>query len=423
MVLGALRDTDAIPRYQISAFLMAVYFQGMTSEETGHLTSVLIESGTTISLAREHAPYVDKHSTGGVGDGTSLIIAPILAACGVHVPMISGRALGHTGGTLDKLESIPGYRTQLSSSEFVQIVEKNGYAMCGQTQEITPADKYLYGLRDVTATVESIPLITSSILSKKFAEGTDVLVIDVKYGRGAFASTIEFARKLSHQIIETGRGLGKVVKVVITDMDQPLGIMIGNFLEIEQAAVVLRGYENPLYQSEHLSDYIEVSKYLCAQALVGAEKAVDVAAATRLIDAVIADGSAWEYFCKNVSAQNGELDRLRDMFGTRRAAYARTVHARQTGYVHMLDARAFGLAAVALGVGRSTVDSPIDADAGIQLSRKAGDRVTVGDPVCILYSNTESTFDQAESILHQTGITISDAEPKRRVTSILETAV
>lgn len=409
---GALDQT--IPKYQISAFLMTVYFNGMDDEETSHLTATLIESGTRLSLPSEHAPYVDKHSTGGVGDGTSLAVAPILAACGLYVPMISGRALGHTGGTLDKLDSIPSFKTQLSTTRFMEIVEQCGYAMCGQTQDLAPADKYLYALRDVTATVESIPLITSSILSKKFAEGTDVLVLDVKCGRGAFARDIDFARQLAQRLVETGTQLQKKMRAIITDMDQPLGVMIGNFLEIEQAAVVLGGYQDTRYSATGLQDFTTISKRLCAEALVATQRAGDIEAAMTKVDAAISSGHAWECFCQNVSLQGGEIKKLQGMFGARRAAHAREVKAQRSGYVSLLDAYAFGTAAATLGVGRLRVESQIDAEAGIRLHKKAGARVVAGEPLCTLYSNTAVSLDAAEQLLQSSGIEISETAPAAR---------
>ena len=419
LIQGAV--SGDIPKYQISAFLMAVYFKGMDSEETGYLTSALIDSGNTVSLSPQHAPYVDKHSTGGVGDGTSLVIAPILAACGLYVPMLSGRALGHTGGTLDKMDSIPNYQTQLSVSQFVRTVEAHGYAMCGQTDDLAPADRYLYALRDVTATVESVPLITSSILSKKFAEGADVLVFDIKCGRGAFARDLPFAQRLARQLIETGTRLNKKIRAVITDMNQPLGVMVGNFLEVEQAAAVLNGYEHQIYEGDAISDYVEVSIYLCAQILLCAGAAADKDAAVKSVERVIADGSAWRYFRTNITAQQGDVDQLQRMFGNRRAAHSHTVRAAREGYIRTLDAYTFGIAAATLGVGRLTVDSDIDPEAGIQLCKKEGDGVAADEPICILYSNDQSSLSAAEQLLQTSGIGISAAAPPPRRGLIIET--
>ena len=417
LITGAINNN--IPAYQVSAFLMAIYFQGMNNDEITDLTSSIIESGKNISLTSQHSPYVDKHSTGGVGDGTSLIVAPIISACGLHIPMISGRALGHTGGTLDKLDSIPHYNTQLTMSQFVNIVDEHGYAMCGQTNDLAPADKVLYALRDVTGTVESIPLITSSILSKKIAEGTDVLVIDVKCGNGAFAHDMDFAQKLARQLIKTGNRLHKNVKAIITDMNQPLGVMIGNFLEVEQAAVVLNGYSNPIYRDEYLSDYLEVSVNICMQILVSAKKAETLNAARRMVNNVLTNGSAWDCFCKNVSIQGGNLDQLQGMFGVRRARYSRNVYALKEGYIENLDALTFGNAASLLGVGRRTVDSIIDPEAGIQLCAKYGAHVSKNEPVCIIHSNTESFLDEADALICEHGIRISQAPPPRPTSLIL----
>jgi pyrimidine-nucleoside phosphorylase len=297
-----------VPEYQVSAWLMAVFFKGMTPRETADLTELMLHSGRTMNLAGIRGPFVDKHSTGGVGDKVSLILAPMVAACGVKVPMMSGRALGHTGGTLDKLESIPGYRTALSEAEFREFIARDGFAMTGQTAEIVPADKKLYALRDVTATVESVPLITASILSKKVAEGAEALVFDVKSGSGAFMKTVEDAERLAESLVRTGTAMGKRIVGVITDMSEPLGRMVGNFFEVEESLDCLEGGGPP--------DLMELSYRLGAWMLVAAGVAKNVDEGTGACQAAIASGKALELFMANVRSQGGNPERMLALRGT-----------------------------------------------------------------------------------------------------------
>ncbi|MFQ3621407.1 MAG: thymidine phosphorylase, partial [Spirochaetales bacterium] len=280
----------AIPEYQISAWLMAVFFRGMSDRETAHLTKIMIESGETLDLSGLEGPFVDKHSTGGVGDKVSLILAPLVACFGIRIPMMSGRSLGHTGGTLDKLEAIPGYQIARDPQEFRKILQQVGYAMTGQSEKIVPADRVLYALRDVTATVESIPLITASILSKKFAEGADSLVFDVKCGDGAFMKTLTEAEALAHSLVHTGRGLNRKVVTVITNMDEPLGRMVGNFLEAEESALCLQGH------TEGREDLMEVTLRLCSWMLVAGGKAKNVDEGICLCRAMLNTGEPYKRF-------------------------------------------------------------------------------------------------------------------------------
>ncbi len=380
-----------IPDYQAAAWCMAVFLKGMTPEETGYLTQAMIDSGEVINFSSLRGPLVDKHSTGGVGDKISLVLAPVAAACGVKVPMMSGRALGHTGGTLDKLDSIPGYSTVLSPQQFVECVDKVGYAMTGQSEKIVPADRKLYALRDVIAAVESIPLITGSILSKKFAEGADALVMDVKCGKGAFMKTREDARALAQSLVHTGRKLNRQVIAVLTDMSEPLGRKVGNFLEVEEAVDCLRG-NGPV-------DVMEVTYRLTAWMLVAAGLRKSIPEAENLCRNVISDGSAMKKFRENIKRQGGRLDELDAMLGSARARFSRDINAKKSGYISGMDALAVGSASVALGVGRDTAADSVDPLAGIEIIKKAGEIVQTGETVLRLWTNEEKRLDTAEDHL------------------------
>lgn len=381
-----------IPEYQISAWLMAVFFSGMSAEESGHLTQVMIDSGDTLDLSRLSGPLVDKHSTGGVGDKVSLILAPIAAACGVQVPMMSGRALGHTGGTLDKLESITGYSTALDNDTFCSIIDSCGYAMTGQSERIVPADRLLYALRDVTATVESVPLITASIMSKKFAEGARSLVFDVKSGSGAFMKSREDARTLADSLIQTGKSLGRGVAAVISRMDEPLGYMVGNFLEVEESVRCLRHEINaPGYPR----DLMEVTVRLSAWMLVAAEVESSIESAEARCLRALEDGSAYERFLKNVELQGGDAARLESEIGTRRASLVREVKADREGVVQSIDAYEVGMAGVGLGVGRNKTDDEVLPNVGIELCAKVGDQVAAGDVLFRIHAESEDSRDAA----------------------------
>ena len=403
----------SIPDYQVSAWLMAVCFTGMTPRETGELTRAMIESGGTIDLSPLPGPLVDKHSTGGVGDKVSLILAPLAAACGLQVPMMSGRALGHTGGTLDKLESIDGYATGLDAKRFREVIEQCGYAMIGQSRDIVPADRLLYALRDVTGTVESVPLITASIMSKKFAEGAESLVFDVKTGSGAFMKRIEEARSLAGSLIDTGRSLGRGVAAVITRMSEPLGRMVGNFLEVEESIHCLMGPAAPAGFAAPL-DLMEVTVRLTAWMLVAGGVAQTVEEGERLCHRAIGDGSAYERFRRNVALQGGDPQRLEAELGRRRAACVREVHADQQGIVRGIDAFAIGSAAVPLGVGRSRTDDEVLPDVGFEFLRKVGAYVDEGDILCLVYGSSDEralTAARAASAAFDLGVDPPEDQP------------
>ena len=367
-----------IPDYQMSAFLMAVFFVGMTHEETAHLTRAMLESGEVIDLSGVKGPLIDKHSTGGVGDKVSLVLAPLAAACGLKVPMMSGRSLGHTGGTLDKLESIVGYRTDLSADRFRQGVEEIGYAMTGQSDRIAPADRKMYALRDVTGTVESIPLITGSILSKKVAEGADGLVFDVKAGSGAFMKDLDGARALARSLRETAAALGRKVSVVVTDMGEPLGRMVGNFLEVKESIQCL--------QEEGPADLMEVTLRLTAEMLVLGGVRSSLSEALELCRARIADGAAWEVFLRNVEFQGGDVEVVGHPEKGPKASLFESLLAETDGWVRRIDAYGIGRAATLLGAGRLRREDAVLPAVGIELKKKVGERVEKGGPLCMVYA-------------------------------------
>jgi len=376
-----------IPDYQVSAWLMAVYFNGMSFAETGALTEAMLRSGATFDLSGIPGPFVDKHSTGGVGDKISLPLAPIAAACGVRVPMMSGRALGHTGGTLDKLESITGYRTALSVPEFRDFLSRTGFAMTGQTKEIVPADRLLYALRDVTGTVESIPLITASILSKKVAEGADALVFDVKCGSGAFMKSLDDAERLAQSLAGTGRAMGKRIVALITAMDEPLGREVGNFLEIEESMDVLEG-KGP-------RDVVDLTLAQGAWMTVLAGKAAGFDEGRALCEGAIRSGRALELFLENVRLQGGDVTKLLADRGKRRSPHRAELRAERSGFVAGIDAYAIGLAGVHLGVGRNRTDEAVCPEAGRTLHRKKGEAIREGDLLVELYGKDEASLTPA----------------------------
>jgi pyrimidine-nucleoside phosphorylase/thymidine phosphorylase len=369
-----------VPEYQWAALLMAIVWRGMDPAETAALVAAMLHSGTVIDLSDIPGPKVDKHSTGGVGDKTSLILAPIVAACGVTVPMVSGRGLGHTGGTLDKLESIPGFCVGVDLAAYRRIARDCGLVLAGQTAEIAPADRVLYALRDATATVESIPLITASILSKKLAEGIDALVLDVKTGDGAFMSRPEDARTLAGSMTTIGRALGKPVRALLTSMDEPLGLTVGNALEVRESIDCLRG-AGP-------ADLMEVSLELAAEMLLAAGVAEGRYEALAKCRHAVADGSALERFRRVIAAQGGDPRVCDDPWGVLpQAARVEPFPAPATGYLKRLWAWSVGQSSMLLGAGRSTVQSPIDHAAGIVLVRKVGDPVVAGEPLAELHYN------------------------------------
>jgi len=388
----------SIPDYQASALLMAIYFQGMTPEEQGHLTMAMVESGDQIDLSAIEGVKVDKHSTGGVGDTTTLILAPLVAACGVPVAKMSGRGLGHTGGTLDKLEAIEGFHIELTEEQFVNQVNDLKVAVIGQSGNLTPADKSLYSLRDVTATVSSIPLIASSIMSKKIAAGADAIVLDVKTGDGAFMKTLENAEALAHSMVAIGHQVGRNTMAVISDMSQPLGYAIGNALEVKEAIDTLKG-EGP-------EDLTELCLVLGSKMIVAGEKAETVEEARAMLEAVIKDGSALNLFAQLIEAQGGDARIVHDPSLLPSAKFQIEVPALTSGTISKMEADEIGVAAMLLGAGRATKEDEIDLAVGIVLKKKIGDNVTAGESLAIIHSNRE---DVAKSIdLIQKHIHISD---------------
>jgi pyrimidine-nucleoside phosphorylase len=374
-----LRDFCAgdVADYQMAAFLMAAFFRGLDDPETVALTEAMLHSGSVLDLSSVEGVKVDKHSTGGVGDKVSICLAPMVAACGVPVPMVSGRGLGHTGGTLDKLEAIPGFRTDLPVTDFARIVRDVGACMIGQTKEIAPADKRIYALRDVTATVESIPLIVASILSKKLAEGIDGLVLDVKVGRGAFMKSEERARALADKLVRVGTRAGKKVVAVLTRMDAPLGRAIGNANETREALEVLHG-RGP-------ADLVECTLVLGAEMLVLGGKAKDVADGTVKLREAIRNGSAIRVMEKMIAAQGGDASVVVEPAKLAVAAEVVEVKAPRAGFVIAIDALALGLAGVAMGAGRTRADQKVDPAVGIEIDRKPGEAVKSGDVVARLF--------------------------------------
>jgi pyrimidine-nucleoside phosphorylase len=382
LVLGYARGE--IPDYQLAAFCMAVYFRGLSSAETFALTDAMIRSGETIDLGAELGrKVVDKHSTGGVGDKTSLAVGPVVAACGVPFGKMSGRGLGHTGGTLDKLESIPGFRVELSHEEFVAQVKDVGLAIIGQTADLVPADKLLYGLRDVTATVDNVSLIAASIMSKKLAGGADAIVLDVKVGDGAFMKTLPAARDLAETMLELGRRAGREVVCILTDMDQPLGAAVGNALEVREAVATLRGEGPP--------DFTELVLASAAHLLALSDLGIDEMAARGRAEAAIADGSALTRYERWIEAQGGAAEEAALPI----APTVREVPAERDGYVSRIGAVRVGLAALRLGAGRRTKDDSIDHAVGIVCRAKRGDRVRAGEPLAEVHARDNAAADGA----------------------------
>ena len=376
----------SIPDYQMSALLMAIYFKSMNDVETATFTNEVAHSGEMIDLSKIDGVKVDKHSTGGVGDKTTLIIAPIVASYGVKVAKMSGRGLGHTGGTVDKMESIPGMKTTIENKEFIGIVNRVGVAVIGQSGNLAPADKKLYALRDVTATVDSIPLIATSIMSKKLAAGNDAILLDVKTGSGAFMKTIDDSIELAKKMVSIGKHAGKNTVALITEMDIPLGTMIGNSLEVKEVVKTLKG-EGP-------EDLTKVSIDLAANMLYLAGKG-DIDECRDLARKAIENNQAYEKFLEFVEAQGGDITYLQNLEKFEKAKYSREVKATKDGVIHHMNTEGIGTASVVLGAGRKTKEDEIDFAAGIELALKTGDKVKVGDTLAILYTNNESSLDEA----------------------------
>jgi pyrimidine-nucleoside phosphorylase len=376
-----------VPDYQMAAFAMAVHFRGMSDGEMTDLTRAMLNSGEILDLGDLPGPKVDKHSTGGVGDKTSLILAPLAAACGVTIPMISGRALAHSGGTLDKLESIPGFRVGLSLEEFRATLRAHRLSFIGQTTEIAPADKKLYALRDVTGTVPVLPLIVASIMSKKLAEGVDALILDVKTGDGAFMQREEDAVTLASRMVAIGKGMGKRVAAVITDMNEPTGRMIGNSLEVEESIETLRGQGPP--------DLTDLSVELAAWMLVLAKTQPDLEQARARIRGAIASGAGLALFRRVIEAQGGDPRVCDDVSLLPHAKGRHEIRAQAKGFVHRIGCRAAGEASMLLGAGRTTVADRIDPAVGIALAKKVGDPVQKGDLLATLHFNEQPRLDAA----------------------------
>ncbi len=380
----------SIPDYQIAAWLMAVYFQGMDFEETTHLTRGMMESGEVLRWDLP-GPVVDKHSTGGVGDKISLPLAPLLASLGMYVPMISGRALGHTGGTLDKLESIPGYNTRLDGTGMLRVLREVGATIVGQTEKLVPADRKLYALRDVTATVESIPLIASSIMSKKLAEGLDALILDVKTGSGAFMQRYEDAQALARTMVAIGQGMGVRVRALLTRMDRPLGVMVGNALEVVESVEVLRG-AGP---EDVRSLVVELAAHLFSMVGMG-----DLEEGRRKAREHLENGSAYERWERMIRAHGGDPEAIgkEDFLAVR---YVDVYESPVDGYVVAMDTRKVGIAATVLGAGRAKAEDSVDPKVGLRVFRKTGDRVSRGEAVVEIRANDEDRLREARRLLEE----------------------
>lgn len=376
----------SIADYQISALLMAIYLRGMSGREMVTLTLEMAKSGDMLDLSAVDGVTVDKHSTGGVGDKTTLIVTPIVASLGAKVAKMSGRGLGHTGGTVDKLEAIEGFDVALSPEKFIETVQKHGICVVGQTGNLAPADKIFYSLRDATATVASIPLIASSIMSKKLAAGSACIVLDVKYGTGAFMKTAEEAELLSQKMVEIGKAAGRKVAAVISDMDTPLGQNIGNSLEIKEAVEVLKGKD--------VSDLKEICLTLAANIIRLAQN-IDISSAKEKVETALSSGAAYEKFKEFIAAQGGNAEQIEDTSKLPGAKYSCGVFSPCDGYIKKTDAEKIGAASVILGAGREKKEDTIDYGSGIVLSKKTGDKVKKGDVLATLYTNSESSLQSA----------------------------
>jgi pyrimidine-nucleoside phosphorylase len=402
LVLGYTRGD--VPDYQMAAWCMAVYFRGMTGRETYSLTDAMIRSGETLDLAAALGRrVVDKHSTGGVGDKTSLAVGPIVAACGVPLGKMSGRGLGHTGGTLDKLESIPGFRVELTIEKFVEQVRTIGVAIIGQTGDLVPADKKLYGLRDVTATVDSVPLIASSIMSKKLAAGAEAMVLDVKVGDGAFMKTLDDARVLAEQMVDLGRRAGRTVVCLLTDMDQPLGAAVGNALEVREAAETLVGNGPP--------DFTELVLDACARLLALSDLGIDEEEGRSRAERVVADGSARDLYERWIRAQGGDPD----LAALPRAPIVRDIVVPRAGVVTRLAALPIGIASLELGGGRRTKDDDIDHAVGVVCHAKRGDTIERGQALAAVHAHDDGSADIAVGAVLAAYEIGDDAPPARGI--------
>ena len=404
--IGFLIDAytrDDLPDYQMSAFLMASFLNGLNDDEAASLTKSMLHSGIVVDLSSVKGVKVDKHSTGGVGDKLSLILAPIVASCGVPVPMISGRGLGHTGGTLDKLESIPGFTVDISLEKYKEILMAENMVLAGQTEEIAPADKRLYSLRDVTATVESIPLIAGSIMSKKLAEGIDALVLDVKFGSGAFMKKQEDAKKLAETLVGIGEQFGKETIAYLTNMEQPLGYAVGNWLEVKECIDGLRG-EGP-------EDVMEISHLLAGTMIYLGKQASDVDEGIEMSKASVADGSAFRKWVDIVRAHGGDSSVIEHPDRYKTAAITETVTAGSAGYISEMYAYAMGMVSLELGAGRRAKEDDVDPAAGFILHKKVGDYVEENETLATLHTNNDATLSECKDNM-LTAITLSESAPQ-----------
>ncbi|MGG6431344.1 pyrimidine-nucleoside phosphorylase [Anoxybacillus sp. D401a] len=392
-----------IPDYQMSALAMAIFFRGMNEEETAELTMAMVHSGDTIDLSRIEGIKVDKHSTGGVGDTTTLVLGPLVASVGVPVAKMSGRGLGHTGGTIDKLESVPGFHVEITNDEFIDLVNKNKIAVVGQSGNLTPADKKLYALRDVTATVNSIPLIASSIMSKKIAAGADAIVLDVKTGAGAFMKDLNDAKALAKAMVDIGNRVGRKTMAIISDMSQPLGYAIGNALEVKEAIDTLKG-EGP-------EDLQELCLVLGSYMVYLAEKASSLEEARHMLEQAMKDGSALQTFKTFLAAQGGDASVVDDPSKLPQAKYVIELEAKEDGYVSEIVADAVGTAAMWLGAGRATKESTIDLAVGLVLRKKVGDAVKKGESLVTIYSNREQIDDVKQKLYENIRISTTPVQP------------
>ena len=380
-----------VGQHQMAAWLMAVFFRGMDARETLALTRAMVESGVRLDLKGLGKPRVDKHSTGGVGDKTSLVLAPLVAAAGAAVPMISGRSLGFTGGTLDKLESIPGFRVNLSIREFQTVLEKTGCAIIGQTEELAPADRGIYALRDATATIECVPLIVASILSKKLVEDLDALVLDVKVGEGSFMSSLEAASDLAQNLVEVANSFGTKTVAFLTDMSQPLGSAVGNALEVREAIETLQGKGPP--------DFRQLCEKLAVRMVLLSSPGEELPRVREKIARLLESGKALERFREMVAAQGGDPRTVDDVDRLPRAINQKTVCAPRSGWVMAVKARQIGSASLALGAGRRDLDDRIDFSVGILVHKRTGDAVEAGEPVCTVHYNREEQWALVQGTL------------------------
>lgn len=401
-----------VPDYQMSALLMAIYFQDMTTEERVNLTKAMVESGDQVDLSKIDGVKVDKHSTGGVGDTTTLILAPLVASVGVPVPKMSGRGLGHTGGTVDKLESIKGFQVELDSKTFIELANKNKVAVVGQSGNLTPADKKIYSLRDVTGTVNAIPLIASSIMSKKIASGTDAIVLDVKTGSGAFMKTLEDSKELAHAMVQIGNGAGRETIGVISDMNQPLGYAVGNALEVKEAIDTLRG-KGP-------EDLHDLCLELGSRMVYLGKKADSIEEAKEMLEEAIKSGQAIETFKTMIEAQGGDASIVDAPEQLPAASLTFEVEAKEGGYISEIIANEIGIAASLLGAGRMTKESEIDLAVGLVLNKKVGDQVTKGESLVTIHSNSEDVSEVIEKIYDSYSISKEKVEKRPLIYDVID---